>query len=82
MCSHYEAPAGQQVVDTFGVEPYEQGKLNLWPGYIWPFIRSAEYVDLEADSAVPNEVLVRSAWSLPGAKTPKSRAKPASDIRA
>ncbi|RZI30376.1 SOS response-associated peptidase family protein [Pseudomonas orientalis] len=65
MCSHYEAPAPQRVADTFGVEPYEQGKLNLWPGYIGPFIRSAEHVDLEAESPASNEVLVGSFGLIP-----------------
>lgn len=68
MCSHYEAPAPQRVADTFGVKPYEQGKLDLWPGYIGPFIRSAEHVDVEAGPPAPNEVMVGSfglvpAWS-------------------
>lgn len=60
MCSHYEAPAPQRVADTFGVEPYEQGKLNLWPGYIGLFIRSAKNADPEAESTAPNEVLAGS----------------------
>ena len=33
MCSHYEAPSPQRVAETFGVEPFEQGKLQLYPGY-------------------------------------------------
>lgn len=65
MCSHYEAPAPQRVADTFGVEPYEQGKLDLWPGYIGPFIRSVEYVDLKAQSPALNEVLAGSFGLVP-----------------
>ncbi|MBI6907063.1 SOS response-associated peptidase [Pseudomonas palleroniana] len=55
MCSHYEAPSPQRVAETFGVEPFEQGKLQLYPGYTGPFIRRAEHVDDE--SPAPVEVL-------------------------
>ena len=55
MCSHYEAPAPQRVAETFGVEPFEQGKLDLYPGYTGPFIRRAELVDDE--SSVLTEAL-------------------------
>eukprot|EP01132_Coremiostelium_polycephalum_P020234 gene20234-24046_t len=48
MCSHYEAPSPQRVAETFGVEPFEQGKLQLYPGYTGPFIRRAEHVDEES----------------------------------
>ncbi|ASE21906.1 hypothetical protein D3X12_28955 [Pseudomonas protegens] len=34
MCSHYEAPSPTQVADVFGDEPYQQGKLDLWRGYV------------------------------------------------
>ena len=44
MCSHYEAPAPQRVAETFGVELFEQGKLDLYPGYSGPFIRGVEHV--------------------------------------
>lgn len=52
MCSHYEAPAPQLVIETFGVEPFEQGKLELYPGYTGPFIRRAEHVDDESSVSV------------------------------
>ena len=55
MCSHYEAPAPQRVAETFGVELFEQGKLDLYPGYSGPFIRGVEHVDDE--SPAPVEVL-------------------------
>ncbi|WNZ81507.1 SOS response-associated peptidase [Pseudomonas sp. P105] len=38
MCSHYEGPTPSQLAATFGVEA-AQGKLDLWPGYIGPFLR-------------------------------------------
>ncbi|WLG57707.1 SOS response-associated peptidase family protein [Pseudomonas extremorientalis] len=61
MCSHYEAPAPERVAETFGVEPFEQGKLDLYPGYTGPFIRRAEHVDDE--SSAPVEAL-QSAFGL------------------
>jgi len=65
MCSHYEAPAPQRVAETFGVEPYEQGKLELYPGYTGPFIRSAAHVDLDVDSPALVEVLSGSFGLIP-----------------
>lgn len=65
MCSHYEAPAPQLVVDMFGIDPYEQGKLDLWPGYIGPFIRRTEHVDLDAEPNAPLEVLSGSFGLIP-----------------
>jgi putative SOS response-associated peptidase YedK len=65
MCSHYKAPAPQRVAGTFGIEPYEQGKLNLWPGYVGPFIRHAEHVDLDAEWPALNEVLAGSFGLIP-----------------
>lgn len=40
MCSHYEAPTPAQLLDTFGIAPDGQYKLDLWPGYGGPFIRN------------------------------------------
>lgn len=48
MCSHYEAPSPQRVAETFGVGPFEEGKLQLYPGYTGPFIRNAYHVDEES----------------------------------
>ncbi|WP_278405959.1 hypothetical protein [Pseudomonas rhodesiae] len=45
MCSQYEAPSPQRVAETFGVEPFEQGMLELYPTYSGPSIRRAEHVD-------------------------------------
>jgi putative SOS response-associated peptidase YedK len=65
MCSHYEAPAPQRVADTFGIDLYEQGKLELWPGYIGPLIRRGEHVDVEAESPAALEVLSGSFGLIP-----------------
>lgn len=63
MCSHYEAPAPQRVAETFGVEPFEQGKLDLYPGYTGPFVRHAE--DVDAESREPVEALPGSFGLIP-----------------
>lgn len=39
MCSHYEAPNSQQLLDAFGVEPDAPTQTELWPGYMGPMIR-------------------------------------------
>lgn len=63
MCSHYEAPAPQLVAETFGIDLYEQGKLDLWPGYFGPFIREALHVD--ADFPATREALSGSFGLIP-----------------
>lgn len=63
MCSHYEAPVPQRVAETFGIDLYDQGKLDLWPGYIGPFIRRAEQVDLDQGASV--EVISGSFGLIP-----------------
>lgn len=66
MCSHYEAPAPQLVAETFGIDLYEQGKLDLWPGYIGPFIRRAVHVDEESPAmleALPGSFGLIPSWS-------------------
>ena len=39
MCSHYEAPNPQQLLDAFGVAPEGPTQTELWPGYMGPFFR-------------------------------------------
>lgn len=47
MCSHYESPTAQRLLDGFGVAPDLPFKNDLWPTYTGPFIRarSEESVD-------------------------------------
>ncbi|WP_430448344.1 MAG: SOS response-associated peptidase [Pseudomonas piscis] len=59
MCSHYEAPSPTQVADVFGGEPYQQGKLDLWPGYVGPFIRRS------ADPGSAHQVLIGTFGLIP-----------------
>lgn len=39
MCSHYEAPNSQQLLDAFGVAPEGPTQTELWPGYMGSFFR-------------------------------------------
>ena len=54
MCSHYQALKDRErFYLEFGVEPPpEEGKLDLWPGYLGPFIRKHPHADV-GDEAVP-----------------------------
>lgn len=65
MCSHYEAPMPQLVADTFGIDTFDQGKLDLWPGYIGPFVRSAEHADHDVGAKVSVEALTGSFGLIP-----------------
>lgn len=49
MCSRYEAPSPARLLESFGVHFDPQGKLDLWPGYVGPFLRPIDtYLDDEA----------------------------------
>ena len=54
MCSHYQAlKEREKFMRHFGVAPPpEGGKLDLWPGYLGPFIRRHPLTDV-GDEAVP-----------------------------
>jgi putative SOS response-associated peptidase YedK len=76
MCSHYEAPSPARLRDAFGLEIDPRKKLDLWPGYIGPFIRRP--VDSEADDeAAPQlEALAGVFGLLPSwTKDPKKLAR-------
>ncbi|EJM94751.1 SOS response-associated peptidase [Pseudomonas sp. GM67] len=64
MCSHYEAPTATQLEQAFAAAPYEQGKLDLWPGYMGPFLRNRDE-PIEPDES-QLEVLVGSFGLIPG----------------
>lgn len=54
MCSHYQAVIEREkFLKHFGVEPPAvPGKLDMWPGYLGPFIRKHPHADV-GDEAVP-----------------------------
>lgn len=56
MCSRYEAPTHQQLLDAFGVAPDEPTQTQLWPTYVGPFIRRAGE-DPDEDQTQPFEAL-------------------------
>lgn len=56
MCSRYEAPTPQQLIDAFKVAPAEPTQTELWPTYVGPFLRSAGEAD-EDEEAQPVEAL-------------------------
>jgi putative SOS response-associated peptidase YedK len=66
MCSHYEAPTPVALAEAFGVEPYEQLKLNLWPGYFGPFLRMAQDGGESEDMTAGFEVESGSFGLIPG----------------
>lgn len=66
MCSHYEPPSPEQVSQAFGVELYEQGKIELWPGYIGPFLRQPAHADPQDEASPVVEVLTGSFGLIPG----------------
>jgi putative SOS response-associated peptidase YedK len=62
MCSHYEAPTPTQLAATFGLGSSDQGKLDLWPGYVGPFLRRAELSD---EDSRPVELLTGAFGLIP-----------------
>lgn len=65
MCSHYEAPSPHLVAEAFGVAPFEQVRLDLWPGYIGPFLRRPDGRGEDDASPAVMEVLTGSFGLIP-----------------
>lgn len=63
MCSHYEAPTSQQLLDAFGVAPDGPTQTELWPGYMGPFIRLPHDEDPD-DEAAPEFEAVSGMFGL------------------
>ena len=65
MCSHYQAIKEQEKYHKhFGVlPPPEGGKLDLWPGYLGPFIRKHLHADA-GDEAVPRLEAINGLFGL------------------
>jgi putative SOS response-associated peptidase YedK len=59
MCSHYQAlKEREKFMRHFGVTPPpEGGKLDLWPGYLGPFIRRHPHADVGDDAVPPTEAM-------------------------
>jgi len=72
MCSHYEPPTPSQLAHSFGVEPYQQGHLDLWPGYVGPFVRRRATTNAEDDASPALEVQTGAFGLIPDwSKEPK-----------
>lgn len=68
MCSHYEAPSAEHLKDAFGDSGQLTFKLDLWPGYEGPFVRSVK----DGDADTPFELHTGVFGLLPSwAKDPK-----------
>lgn len=65
MCSHYEAPTPGQLAAAFGIDNDQQGKLDLWPGYIGPFLRPLGSFDDESGERPGLEVLAGAFGLIP-----------------
>lgn len=66
MCSHYEAPTRVQLLDAFGTDSNVQGRLDLWPTYLGPFLRRCAPSE-DLDEPAPDlELLTGSFGLIPG----------------
>jgi putative SOS response-associated peptidase YedK len=66
MCSHYEAPTLYELASAFGIEGESQGKLDLWPGYLGPFLRRPDRDDDQDEPMPALEVVTGSFGLIPG----------------
>jgi len=65
MCSHYQAlKEREKYLKVFGVEPPPQdGKLDMWPGYLGAFIRKHPHANV-GDEAVPKAEAANGLFGL------------------
>ncbi|WP_434676738.1 SOS response-associated peptidase [Pseudomonas sp. D3-10] len=66
MCSHYEPPTPSKLAQAFGVELYRQGQLDLWPGYLGPFVRRPANGNVQDEETPSLEVLTGAFGLIPG----------------
>lgn len=65
MCSHYEAPGIDALLEAYGVAPEGPLAYDLWPGYTGPFIRPATETDPHDEAAPSLEALTGTFGLLP-----------------
>lgn len=76
MCSRYEAPTPARLRDAFTLDIDAQEKLDLWPGYVGPFIRRPVDTDPDDEAAPQLEALAGVFGLLPSwTKDPKKLAR-------
>ncbi|WP_394245291.1 SOS response-associated peptidase [Halopseudomonas laoshanensis] len=86
MCSHYEPPGKERLMDAFGSAPDEDYQLDLWPLYSGPFVRLRQ--DSEGDELSDFTVDVGQFGLLPhwakdrkyGRRTYNSRSETAAEL--
>jgi putative SOS response-associated peptidase YedK len=64
MCSHYEAPSNERLIEGYGVAPNTPGQIEIWPCYMGPFIRRRP-AEAHDDDLPPLEVLTGQFGLLP-----------------
>ena len=71
MCSHFESVKDRQILKShFRLDDVpEGGKWDMWPGYLGPFIRRQEFVDLGDEVLPEREVLLGSFGLIPHCAT-------------
>lgn len=67
MCSHYESVRDRQILKRhFQLDDVpEDGKWDIWPGYMGPFIRRHEFADVGDDVVPECEALLGSFGLIP-----------------
>jgi putative SOS response-associated peptidase YedK len=64
MCSHFEAPDLDRLRDVYGAVPDQKYELDIWPGYVGPFLR-LHSPDHQDDGQPSTEVTVGVFGLLP-----------------
>lgn len=64
MCSHYEAPSDDRLLEGYGAVPEKKGQIEIWPCYLGPFIRRRTE-EAQDDDQSPLEVLTGQFGLLP-----------------
>ncbi|WP_444679492.1 SOS response-associated peptidase [Halomonas sp. E19] len=65
MCSHYEAPSRQAMLEAYGLATDETWSTDLWPGYSGPLVRLAPATDPHDEAAPALEALAGTFGLLP-----------------
>ena len=63
MCSHYEPPRPDLLIQMFGQGPDQAVQDDFWPGYTGPFVRLAQHTD-PYDEAAPTIELLAGVFGL------------------
>ena len=64
MCSHYEAPSNDRLIEGYGIAPETPGQTEIWPCYMGPFLRRRPE-EAHDDDQLPLEILTGQFGLLP-----------------